>query len=468
MRKLSIIYTSIILVLFFFGYYYFRLDDTFIFYKYAKNIAEGNGYVFNLGEKVNATTSPLYTLLLAFLYWLLNPFINVDFVIIGNLISIISIIIILLSIKKLLNDDLKFSLFSLIFLALPLLKFGFGMETFLNLALIVYSTYLYTNDKLILASIFMGLSVLARLDSALFAVIIFFHYVIINRRFPPILTILAFILVIIPWFIFSKIYFDSYFPTTIGAKLSQAQLGIFGDGFVFFTYSGRIVPGGYLSIIILIVITLVSIIYLIRKKISINNSMGISILMIWSMALLITYGFIIKAPPYSWYYTPYAIPISILLTFGFSSALKRIKIKILFITISFIIACVLPIKGIFQGYNPKYLNFIRTAEWLNKNAVKGSLLAVDDIGILGFYYNKGKLVDAHGLINPEVAEHYKRQDYNWFLAHYKPEFVVHEYPRLAKYLQGDEISFWDIYEVKKIFESRGEKIAIYQKINSNK
>ncbi len=464
MRKLNIIYISIILVLFFFGYYYMRLDDTFIFYKYAKNIADGNGYVFNLGEKVNATTSPLYTLILAFLYWLLNPFLNVDFVIIGNLISIISIIIILLLIKKLLNDDLKFSLFAMIFCAMPLIKFGFGMETFLNLALIVFSTYLYANNKLTLASIFTGLAVLARLDSALFAVIIILHYMITNRRFPPILTIITFLSVIIPWFIFSKIYFNSYLPTTVGAKLSQAQLGIFGDGFVFFTYSGRIIPGGYLSIIILIAITLVSTIYLIRKKISIFSSKGISILMIWSVALLITYGFIIKAPPYSWYYTPYAIPISILLTVSLSSALKRIKTKILFITIFFIIACVLPIKNMLQGYNPKYFNFTRTAEWLNKNAVKGSLLAVDDIGILGFYYSKGKLVDAHGLINPEVAEHYIRQDYNWFLDHFKPEFIVHEYPQLAKYLQGDEKSFWEIYEVKKVFESRGEKIAIYQRV----
>jgi hypothetical protein len=464
MRKLSIIYISIILILFFCGYYYFRLDDTYIFYKYAKNIADGNGYVFNLAEKVNATTSPLYTLILAFLYWILNPFINVDFVIIGNLISIISIIIILLSIKKLLNDDLKFSLFAMIFCAMPLIKFGFGMETFLNLALIVYSTYLYANNKLTLASIFAGLAVLARLDSALFAVIIFLHYIIINRRFPPILSILVFLLVIIPWFIFSKIYFNSYLPTTIGAKLSQAQLGIFGDGFVFFTYSGRIVPGGYFSIIILIAITLTSTIYLIRKKISIFNSTGISILMIWSITLLITYGFIIKAPPYSWYYTPYAIPISILLAVSLSGSLKSLKIKILFITIFFMIACILPIKSMFQGYNPKYLNFSRTAEWLNKNAVKGSLLAVDDIGILGFYYNKGKLVDAHGLINSEVTEHYRRKDYNWFLYHYKPEFIVHEYPRLAKYLQGDEKKFWNIYEVKKIFESRGEKIAVYQKV----
>ncbi len=40
-------------------------DDTYIFLRYARNIAEGNGAVFNLGERVEGFTSPLWTFLLA-------------------------------------------------------------------------------------------------------------------------------------------------------------------------------------------------------------------------------------------------------------------------------------------------------------------------------------------------------------------------------------------------------------------
>lgn len=39
-------------------------DDAFITFRYAKNISEGNGWVFNSGEKVQGTSSPLFTLLL--------------------------------------------------------------------------------------------------------------------------------------------------------------------------------------------------------------------------------------------------------------------------------------------------------------------------------------------------------------------------------------------------------------------
>ena len=50
-----------------FSYWKVQQDDAYIFYTYAKNIMEGNGYVLNIGDKLNATTSPLYTVLLALL-----------------------------------------------------------------------------------------------------------------------------------------------------------------------------------------------------------------------------------------------------------------------------------------------------------------------------------------------------------------------------------------------------------------
>ena len=37
-------------------------DDAFITYRYARNIASGQGFVFNPGERLLGTTTPLYTL----------------------------------------------------------------------------------------------------------------------------------------------------------------------------------------------------------------------------------------------------------------------------------------------------------------------------------------------------------------------------------------------------------------------
>ena len=465
MQKPNIIYILIILLLFFCGYYFFRLDDTFIFYKYAKNIAEGNGYVFNIGEKVNATTSPLYTLILALLYWIIKPIYSDSFVVLGNLISISSILLILFSIKKIFNNDEYFYWFAAIFLAMPLLKLGFGMETFLNLALIVFSVYLYTNEKILLASAFIGLSVLARFDSILFAGIVFLYYIFDRKKFPSIKIISAFLLVITPWFAFSKIYFGSFLPTTIGTKLAQNELGLFGGGLIFLTNSVRVLPGGYLTLLTIISTISLSLIYLYKKKINIFRNKGLLIILFWAFSLFFTYAFIIKAPPYQWYYTPFAIPISIILAITFSDLVKKSGLYKTIIALLFISACVLPFKSLIEGYNPKYLNFINAVTWLNNNAQENSILAVDDIGILGYYYHKGKIVDALGLINPEVSVHLKEKDYDWFLNHYKPDFIVHEYPYLQTYLRGNEKIFWQNYRVIKIYQSRGEKIAVYKKNN---
>ena len=47
--------------------YLFRvglIDDTYIFLRYARNLADGNGPVFNVGERVEGFSSPLWTILL--------------------------------------------------------------------------------------------------------------------------------------------------------------------------------------------------------------------------------------------------------------------------------------------------------------------------------------------------------------------------------------------------------------------
>ena len=41
-------------------------DDTYIHLRYAQQLAHGEGFVFNTGERVYGTTSPLWVLLLAY------------------------------------------------------------------------------------------------------------------------------------------------------------------------------------------------------------------------------------------------------------------------------------------------------------------------------------------------------------------------------------------------------------------
>ena len=42
----------------------YSMDDSYITYRYAYNLYQHNQFVFNLGERILGTTSPLYTLIL--------------------------------------------------------------------------------------------------------------------------------------------------------------------------------------------------------------------------------------------------------------------------------------------------------------------------------------------------------------------------------------------------------------------
>ncbi len=52
------------------GRWGFPLDDSWIHLQFARNLAEGQGFSFNPGEVVSASTAPLWTLVLAPLFWL--------------------------------------------------------------------------------------------------------------------------------------------------------------------------------------------------------------------------------------------------------------------------------------------------------------------------------------------------------------------------------------------------------------
>jgi hypothetical protein len=54
------------------GFHGLRYDDAFITYRYGQNLATGNGLVFNLGERVMGSTSPLHSLLSALVYALVG------------------------------------------------------------------------------------------------------------------------------------------------------------------------------------------------------------------------------------------------------------------------------------------------------------------------------------------------------------------------------------------------------------
>ena len=67
MRSTLFLLSAVIVTSALFAYYWtpYAIDDAWITYRYAEHVGAGDGFVYNPGERVLGTSTPLYTLLLA-------------------------------------------------------------------------------------------------------------------------------------------------------------------------------------------------------------------------------------------------------------------------------------------------------------------------------------------------------------------------------------------------------------------
>src|SRR5262245_13549798 len=63
--RVVLLWTLLVAIGLFGRWHAYGYDDPYITYRYAANLARGAGFVYNEGERVLSTTTPLYTLLLS-------------------------------------------------------------------------------------------------------------------------------------------------------------------------------------------------------------------------------------------------------------------------------------------------------------------------------------------------------------------------------------------------------------------
>ena len=136
------------------AYWDYTQDDVFITYVYSRNIAEGQGFVFNPDERVQGTTTPLYTLLMAGVYRLTPDLLHA-----GNMLSAIFLLITCALAAGLLRRRLPpteaiggLSVYGraaivLTLVTSPLIYISFGMETLFYCAALVLAFWLWEEGR---------------------------------------------------------------------------------------------------------------------------------------------------------------------------------------------------------------------------------------------------------------------------------------------------------------------------------
>ena len=204
------------------AYREYVMEDAYITYRYAQNLAAGRGFVFNPGESLLGTSTPLYTLVLAAAGW-----VGLDIVRTSAALFSASLAATALLGASLLRRFGHPAL-SILFAVLAIwgacdVDFFFGMEIPFYLMLLFAAFRCALGERRTATGILLGLTFLTRYDAALFALSLCAVLWWRDRRVPWRTGLVA-LGVVLPWLLFAQLYFGSVFPNTLAAKARELDV----------------------------------------------------------------------------------------------------------------------------------------------------------------------------------------------------------------------------------------------------
>jgi len=215
------------------------IDDAYITFRYARNIINGVGFVYNAGEYVLGTTTPLYALLMAALSLILRSQNFPAIALWVNAFADAITCVILIALGETLSGQKRVGLAAALLYAVAPFSVTFaigGMETSLFVLWILLTSLLYLRRHPAFAFC-AALALLTRPDALIFIGPIGLDYIIREllflrnpqssiRNFPSRITlhVSLFLIPVITWSLFATYYFGSPLPHTITAKGFAYQL----------------------------------------------------------------------------------------------------------------------------------------------------------------------------------------------------------------------------------------------------
>lgn len=230
----------------------FTQDDAFITYRYARNLANGEGLVFNPGERVEGYTNFLWTVIHA-----IPEYFGWSTPVFSWLLSIammVGVVLVVLAICRELFDSRGFTLLVGLVLVANMTFIGYatgGLETMMQTLCLMGVLWALLPGliervvphpwRLVVGGVLAGLAILTRLDSTVFLVAVYLGTVarqsgIVRRgadrgpvNWTPVLRTLGIsalpaALLVVPWLVWKLDYYGELLPNTFLAKSSGQPL----------------------------------------------------------------------------------------------------------------------------------------------------------------------------------------------------------------------------------------------------
>ncbi len=419
------------------------VDDSFITYRYARNILSGNGFVYNPGERVMGTTTPLFTFLMVALGSLTGgaqapfPYLSMGI----NMLADAATCILLWRLGKRAGSELAGAAAGLVWAIAPFsVTFAIGgMETSLVVFLMTATMYTFVEKRYTLTGLCAILALLTRPDTILLVGPLFLERSIRALRGERVhwREALVFFLPGLAWLAFSTWYFGTPVPHSVTAKLEVYLL----DPGASFTrllqhYATPFLESNTLgaSLAVGIGIILYPFLYLVGALKAWRNERRLLAYLIYPWLYLIVFS-LPNPLIFRWYMTPPLPPYILFILIGmekvlrdiFSFQLHRKKASALPIAawrawLPAMLVLLIPLSSSLTEWRlhpdhgpdrpaPMMAWFKLEQLYMQVSAEiapmmdSNTVLAAGDVGVLGFY-TPARILDTVGLNSPQALKYY--------------------------------------------------------------
>lgn len=412
------------------------LDDAMITFRVAENLAYGRGFVYNIGERVQVTTTPLYAMILAIGTWVAGSAPKAALSLNLGLSALIPMLTFDLG-RRLAGRITGLSGALLISIS-PLLVIAFSMESYLYVALILASMVAYVARYHSLAGVLVGLTTLSRGDAVLLGACLLTYDVLAHRRLLWRLILPA---IGIPalWYLFAAVYYGSPFPATLSAKTAQGEFNWLGHHFLsgFLAYWQDWTEDYSLSFYLFPLLISVGLVRALQTDTRWLILIGRDLLYI---AVFVGLGVTFA----EWYYAPLMPGFALLTGRGIqfvatlplrlfsdpkreAATARRTWLPgvVATLLIAVLMSTLYPVTRDIIAANPDWKAQIypASARWIAKNTSASANLSTIDIGHLG-YWSGRPIIDIVGLAQPDVPPHIAEGDFGYAIRHYQPDMVL--------------------------------------------
>lgn len=420
-------------------------DDSYITLTYAKNLAQGAGFVYNHPPATLGTTTPLFTFLCALGAWIAPGADVADVAIFTSIAAwLLAAGLLFVSLRHMGMRTLPAAVAATIQLLLVRAWLPYiGMEIWLFQLLLMLTLYLWLTERALSTGVCVGLLALTRGEGALLAPLLAATYLLRKEQQARRQQLLSFasggLVVGALWALYALPVFGTLLPNTLAAKQAQAQLPsarsflerIPADLLNYTSTFGIETLG--LTDRWLNVLWPLAILGLWRMG---QRYSRLLLLPFWALLYLLAYA-VINPNAYAWYVLHLLFVLHILCGVGLAFCVERwqqangatqrfsmlgaIVVLLLFFLYTDLIYAV-RVAPSYAG-DSRAQSYRQLAQWLREHSAPQESVAYIEIGYLG-YFSENRIVDLAGLVDPTITAHIKTDGFGWGFDYYQPDYYI--------------------------------------------